>query len=420
LKIPLVDLKTQYESIKREVDFAIQAVIDESAFTLGKYVERFERSFAKYCGTKYCIGVSSGTDALHLALRACGIGQGDEVITVPNTFIATAEAISMTGAKPVFVDIDEQTYNMDAERLREYLEHRNLPKAVIPVHLYGQPCNMDTILKIAKQYNLKVIEDACQAHGALYYSSRSRMRDVKNRYRSSLLSHHSKTPSPKPITHYQLPVTGHRSPVGIGTMGDAGCFSFYPGKNLGAYGDGGAIITNNPEIAQKLRLLRNHGQESKYIHLIKGYCNRLHAMQAAILSVKLKRLDEWNQRRRENALIYDQLLEDTGIIPPYVDDKVKHVYHLYVIRIKNRDTLRTALKSKGIATGIHYPIPLHLQPAYAYLGHKPGDFPITERVANEILSLPMFPELTPEQIEYIVKQIKDFGSFKSIHSVESV
>jgi len=425
LRIPLVDLKKQYESIKPEIDSAIQAVINESAFTLGKYVESFEEDFAKYCGAKYCIGVSSGTDALHLALRACGIGRGDEVITVPNTFIATAEAISMTGAKPVFVDIDERTYDMDPQKLREFLEVNcninpktsswadrqtgRLVKAIIPVHLYGQPCQIDSALEIAEQYNLKVIEDACQSHGAVYY--RCQMPDA--RYRMEDFGYKLRT------KNFQLS-TLNAKPCRVGSLGDAGCFSFYPGKNLGAYGDGGAVITNNPEIAQKLRLLRNHGEESKYIHLIEGYCNRLHAMQAAILSVKLKRLDEWNRKRRENALAYDHLLKDTDIITPYVHNNVEHVYHVYVIRVKNRDGLRRALDLEGIATGIHYPIPLHLQPAYRDLGYKRGDFPMTERVAEEILSLPMFPELTQEQIEYIVKKIKDFASFSSVDSVESV
>jgi len=411
MKIPFVDLKKQYGCIKVEIDSAIQTVINESTFTLGKYVESFEEDFAKYCGAKYCVGVSSGTDALHLALLAYGVGRGDEVITVPNTFIATAEAISMTGAKPVFVDIDPQTYNMDPQKLREFLEtncdidsktdkptngqtHKCI-KAIIPVHLYGQPADMDPILEIAKKYNLKVIEDACQAHGAVYYSQKS---ETKNRQ----------------------PLTLNAKPCHVGSLGDAGCFSFYPGKNLGAYGDGGAIVTNDPELAQKLRLLRNHGQQSKHIHVIEGYCDRLHALQAAILTVKLQKLEEWNQRRRENASIYNQLLEDIDVIIPYVANNVEHVFHLYVIKIKNRDTLRMALNLKGIATGIHYPSPLHLQPAYKHLGHKQGDFPITERVAEEILSLPMFPELTPEQIEYVVKQTKDFAPAKSVDSVESV
>lgn len=384
MDIPFVDLKTQYQSIKAEIDTAIQEVISKTAFTLGGYVQRFEENFAEYCEVKHCVGVSSGTDALHLALLACGVGQGDEVIISVNTFIATAEAVSHCGAVPVFVDIDEKTYNIDVTKIEEKITRKT--KAIIPVHLYGQPADMEAILEIAKRHNLKVVEDACQAHGAV----------VRPRSTVDGPQKGGKGNSPWSIVD---------SPQRVGGIGHVGCFSFYPGKNLGAYGDGGAIVTNNPEIDKKIRLLRNHGEESKYVHSIVGYCSRLHSIQAAILDVKLKKLDEWNQKRRDNALLYSQLLKDSDLVTPYIKDNVESVYHLYVIRVKDRDKLRDFLGSKGIATGIHYPVPIHLELAYKSLGYKQGDFPVAEKLAGEILSLPMYAELSGEEIEYVVRQI---------------
>ena len=364
MKIPLVDLKAQYLSIKKEIDEAMQRVIDNTAFIMGEEVKCFEEGFARYCDVKYAVGTSSGTTALHLALIACGVGTGDEVITTPGTFIATAEAISQCGARVVFVDIDEKNYNLNPEKIEAVITPRT--KAIVPVHLYGQPADLAPIISIAKEHNLKVIEDAAQAHGAEYRGQR------------------------------------------VGGMGDVGCFSFYPGKNLGAFGDAGMIVTNNDEIAKKAGMLRNHGRSAKYEHLVEGYNYRIDALQAAILGAKLKRLDEWTDKRRRNANLYNELVQDLDVIVPKEMDYAKHVYHLYVIRTAKRDELRDLLESNGISTGIHYPIPLHLQKAYEYLGHQVGDFPSAERCADEVLSLPMYPELTEEQIEYITKAIKSF------------
>lgn len=367
--IPFVDLRKQYESIEDEVQRAMQQVINTCGFTLGERVELFEEEFANFCGVKHGVGVSSGTDALHLALLACGVGKGDEVITAPNTFIATTEAISMCGAKPVFVDIDERTYNIDPQKIEEYLETRNSksetrPKAIIPIHLYGQPAEMETILNIAKKYHLKVIEDACQAHGAIYQSKK------------------------------------------VGSFGDAACFSFYPSKNLGAFGDGGMIVTNSQEIAEKIKLLRNHGQEDKYTHVIEGFCKRLHGIQAAVLRVKLRHLSQWNASRRQNAKAYNKALGKTAVITPLASDNVEHVYHLYVVRVEERDRLRQRLAKKGIGSGVHYPVPLHFQPAYTHLGYGSGSFPVTEKVTSEILSLPMFPELSHEDIKEVADEVR--------------
>ena len=366
--IPFVDLKAQYDSIKDEINEAIQNVLDNTSFIMGEELKKFEEEFARFCDVKYAIGVANGSDALILALRACGIGKGDEVITVPHTFISTAEAISNVGGKIVFVDIDPKTYTIDLSKIEEKINKRT--KAIIPVHLYGQSANMDTIMRLAKKYDLKVIEDAAQAHGAEYKGKK------------------------------------------VGSIGDVSCFSFYPGKNLGAYGDAGMVVTNNEEISEKIKLLRNHGRiTKKYEHEIEGYSSRLDNLQAAILRVKLRHLNKWNESRRGNAKKYNELLSNVdGIITPYEADYVKHVYHLYVIRVEKerRDKLREELKYKGVATGIHYPIPLHLQPAYSYLGYKEGDFPVTEECSQKILSLPMFAELTDEQIENIVEIIKNF------------
>jgi dTDP-4-amino-4,6-dideoxygalactose transaminase len=366
MKIPFVDLKAQHLSIKDEIDFAIQRVVDSTNFIMGDEVKSFEEEFSQFCEAKFAIGVSSGTDALHLALLACGIGAGDEVITVPNTFIATTEAISHCGARPIFVDVNPDTYNIDATKIEDKITPRT--KALLPVHLYGQPAEMDPILEIARKHNLKVVEDCAQAHGAKYKGKK------------------------------------------VGSIGDVGCFSFFPGKNLGAYGDGGAVVTNDEHIAEKIRLLRNHGRKAKYEHLIEGYCDRLDAMQAAILRVKLKHLNKWNEKRRQIAKLYNQFFKGTAIILPKELEDFESVYHLFVIRVKNRDNLQKKLYEYGISTGIHYPLPLHFQPAYKYLGFKRGDFPIAEKFSLEVLSLPMFPEIIREQIEYvaeIVKSIKD-------------
>ncbi len=365
--IPFVDLKSQYDSIKDKIDEAIQNVLNNTSFIMGEELKKFEEEYALFCDVKYAIGVANGSDALILALKACSIGEGDEVITTPHTFIATAEAISNVGGKIVFVDIDPKTYTIDISKIKEKINERT--KAIIPVHLYGQFSDMEPIMELAKKYNLKIIEDAAQAHGAEYKGEK------------------------------------------VGSIGDVACFSFYPGKNLGAYGDAGMITTNDGEIAEKVKLLRNHGRiTKKYEHEIEGYSSRLDNLQAAILRVKLKYLNEWNDMRRSNAKKYNELLSNIdGIITPYEADYAKHVYHLYVIRTeKGRDKLREELKSKGIATGIHYPIPLHLQPAYRSFEFKEGDFPVTEKASQEILSLPMFAELNDEQIEEIVELIKKF------------
>mgnify|MGYP001047574491 CR=1 FL=1 len=362
MRIPLVDLRRQYLSIKNEIDKAIQEVIDKSAFIMGENVEEFENEFAKFCGVKYGVGTSSGTTALHLALVACGIKQGDEVITVPYTFIATTEAISQTGARVVFVDIEDRSYTMDPEKVEAAITERT--KAIIPVHLFGHPADMDRIIDIAKKNNLIIIEDSCQAHGAEYRGRR------------------------------------------VGSIGDMGCFSFYPGKNLGAYGDAGMAVTDNKVLAEKMRLLRNHGYEKKYYHKIEGYNYRLDAIQAAILRVKLRHLEEWTEKRRRNAKLYDELLEGSQVGTPIEMEYAKHVYHLYVVKVKNRDKLYLKLKENGISAAVHYPLPLHLQEAYRYLGYKKGDFPISEACSESLLSLPMFPELTQEEIKRIVNIIK--------------
>ena len=387
MNIPFVDLITPHRELEEELVEVFRECLRNASFVGGPQVQSFEQEFAQFCEAKYCVAVSSGTDALRFALIAAGIGPGDEVITVPNTFIATTEAISQTGATPAFVDIDEQTYNMDPNKLEDYLRKRyalcampsaSQPKAVLPVHLYGQPADMDSILEIANRYGLIVIEDACQAHGALYYSKK------EDKWKKA------------------------------GSMGIAAAFSFYPGKNLGACGEGGAVTTNNEAISQKVRMLRDHGQAKKYYHEFEGYNGRLDAIQAGILRIKLKHLSEWNEKRRRNASFYTRLLTRNpehvtcDIITPHEPQWAKAVYHLYIIRTKKRDELQKYLSENGINTGLHYPIPLHLQKAYANNGFKQGDFPITEKVASEILSLPMYPELTTEQIEFIVQKIKEF------------
>jgi len=370
MKVPFLDLKVQYEFIQDEIRLVMQQVLDSTAFAGGPFVAQLEKEFASFCECHYAIGVSSGTAALWLSLLGLGIGHGDEVITVPNTFIATAEAISFCGAKPVFVDIDEHTYNMNPALLETAITPRT--KAVIPVHLFGQMADMDPIMEIAKAHRLFVIEDASQAHGAEY----------KGRL--------------------------------AGSIGDAGCFSFYPGKNLGAYGEAGAVVTNNADLIAKVRMLRDHGQSEKYHHAIIGWNARMDGLQGAALSVKLKYLPNWNEMRRTNATIYTDLLADVnGINLPKEGNYTKHVYHIYAIRAPNRNALISNLGEKGIHCGVHYPIPIHLQQAYAFMGAGKGTFPVTEQSAEELVSLPMYPELTREQIERVVTGIKCFVTSKA-------
>ena len=400
-KIPFLDLITPHAELREDLLAVFNGALDSAGFIGGPIVEAFERDFAAFCDTEHCIGVGSGTDALRFALMAAGIGEGDAVITVPNTFIATTEAISQTSARPVFVDIDERTYNMDPEKLREYIEngcHRDRETgalfderlgrrvvAIVPVHLYGQPADMDAILELAERYGLIVIEDACQAHGAEYYSARS------GRWQRA------------------------------GSMGRAAAFSFYPGKNLGACGEAGAVTTNDPEMAQAIRRLRDHGQAKKYYHDIEGYNGRLDAIQAGILSVKLKHLPEWTEGRRAAALRYRQLLSVSGAaeMAPFEPDWAKAVYHLYVVRVTGREDLMQYLAEHGIGNAIHYPVPLHLQKAYDCLGYRAGSFPVTERVAPEIVSLPMFPQLKPEQQARVVDAVLAFLGAASLSKCAS-
>jgi len=367
MKVPFVDLKMQYDALRPEMDAAIQSVLDRTAYIMGPEVTAFEAAFAAYVGMAHAVGVGSGTDALRLALEGLGVGPGDEVITVPDTYIATCEAITHVGAEVRLVEVDPHTYNMDPARLEAALTPRT--KALLPVHLYGQPADMDPILAVARRHNLWVIEDAAQAHGATYRGRKT------------------------------------------GTFGDAACFSFYPGKNLGAYGDAGAVVTNDAALAERLRMLRNHGQQVKYEHLLVGYCHRLDNLQAAVLGVKLPHLDGWNAARRSRAAIYDEYLQNVpGIVTPVCAPEHEHVYHLYVIRVTDgrRDALQAYLNAAGIGAGLHYPIPVHLQAAYAALGHQPGDFPISEQLAQQGLSLPMFPELTDAQVVHVAEKIRAF------------
>ena len=370
MKVLFINLKAQYDSIREEIDPAIQEVLQSCAFAGGPFAEKFERDFAAFCGCRHGIGVGSGTEAIWLALLAVGVGPGDEVITVPNTFMATAEAISMCGARPVFVDIDEQTYNMDPALLERAVTPRT--RAIVPVHLFGQAADMDPITEIAKKHRLLVIEDACQAHGAEYKGRRA------------------------------------------GSMGDAGCFSFYPGKNLGAYGEAGAVVTDNAELDAKIRALRDHGQAKKYHHSAIGWNARMDGVQGAVLSVKLKHLEAWNSARRKNAGLYEELLSGSAIAPPLEAGYGKHVYHIYAVRVKNRDRVLGALAERGITCGIHYPVPIHLQNAYRSLSLGAGSFPVAELCASEFLSLPMFPELSREEIEYVARELKaESGKLKA-------
>lgn len=388
-KIPFLDLNVQHKMLEEEFVAKFRNIISSGRFIGGPVLEEFEDHFASLCGAKYAIGVGNGTDALRFALIACGVRQGDIVLTVPNTFIATTEAISQAGGVPVFVDVEEDTYNMSSNKLREYLDencfidtitgetintHTGKPiRAIIPVHLYGQPADMDSICKIAKKYNIEVIEDACQAHGAEYYSEQN--------------------------------ATWKRA----GTLGIAAAFSFYPGKNLGALGEAGAVTTNNLEIAKKVRMLRDHGQKEKYIHEIEGYNGRLDAIQAAFLTVKLRYLNEWNESRRNIAEKYTEILSQVpGIITPNIPSWSHCIYHLYVIRTSRRDQLREYLSNNGIETGLHYPIPLHMQNAYRNLGYHAGSFPVSETLARQILSLPMYPHLKSDDISRVGEAIASF------------
>lgn len=362
--IPLVDLKAGYKPLKQEIMKTIREVLQEMNLSLGPHCEAFEEEFALYCKAKYAIGVGSGTEAILFALLASGIGKGHEVITSPNTFFATAEAVIQAGAQPVFVDIDPGTYTLNPDDLEKKISKRT--KAIIPVHMYGQAADMSPVLEIAERYRLSVIEDACQAHGALYKGQKA------------------------------------------GSMGDAGCFSFYCTKNLGGYGEGGMVVTNNAGIAEKIKLYRNHGQRLKYEHTLFGYNGRLDEMQAAILRVKLKHLEEYNERRRKIAQRYAALLKNAPLMLPREAPHRKHVYHLYVVRCDKRDALREYLTSGDIGTGIHYKIPIHLQEAAGTFGYEKGDFPHTEKACSEILSLPMYPELNQEDQRYIAEKIQEF------------
>lgn len=365
MRVPFLDLKIQYQSIRDEISLALQQVLDSTAFAGGRFVESFEKDFAAFCQCEHAIGVGSGTTALWIALSGLGIGPGDEVITVPNTFIATAEAISFCGATPVFVDVDERTYNMDPSLLEAAVTPRT--KAIIPVHLFGQTADMDPIMEIARARELFVVEDACQAHGAEYKGRRA------------------------------------------GSIGDAGCFSFYPGKNLGAYGEAGAVVTNNSELAERMRAFRNHGQTKKSCHTMIGWNGRMDGFQGAVLSAKLKHLSAWNEARGKNAALYNQLLAETDeLITPTEAEYARHIYHVYAIRTQDRDDLMSALAEQGISCGIHYPVPIHLQKAYNHLGHGTNSFPVAEKCADEFVSLPMFAELTSEQIEKVAKEIDCF------------
>ena len=363
MRIPLVDLKNQYQNIKEEVLSEISEALDSMQLFLGKNVQALESEFAGFCGTEFAIGVSSGTDALHIALRACGIGPGDEVITVSHTFIATVEAIILAGAKPVLVDINPETYNMDTSQLKKAITSKT--KAIIPVFMYGHPADMDPIIGIARAHGLKIIEDACQAHGSEYKGRRA------------------------------------------GSIGDVGCFSFYFTKNLGAYGEGGIITTSDPEIAQRCRMLRDHGQNEKYRHAIIGMNGRLDELQAAVLRIKLPHLEDWIEKRRSLAQAYNEGLPDS-IIKPQEMPWAKHVYHLYVVRIQEREQLRESLESKGISTGMHYPIPVHLQEAWRASGGEKLSLPVTESITKEILSLPIYPELTIEEVDIVCKHVREF------------
>jgi dTDP-4-amino-4,6-dideoxygalactose transaminase len=371
--VPLVDLSAQHSGLRHSLRLALDGVLQDGDFILGNELERFEQEFATYCGVQAAVGVDSGTSALELALRAYGCNPGDEVITVPNSFIATAFAISHTGAKPVFVDVDPVTRTMAPERLPAAVTPRT--KVILPVHLYGQPADMDSIVELARAHSLAVVEDACQAHGARYRGRR------------------------------------------VGSLGDAAAFSFYPSKNLGACGDGGMVVTNSPETAEQVRCLRNYGQRTKNHHVLVGFNRRLDTIQAAILRVKLPHLDEWNEARRRRARVYESLLKDSYVETPTVGQGRQHVWHLYVVRAARRSTLRSALEECGIGTGIHYPQPIHLQPPYRNLGFPRGSFPVAEQLADEVLSLPMYPELPIEMVQEVAMTVRECAASTPLASV---
>jgi dTDP-4-amino-4,6-dideoxygalactose transaminase len=372
MMVPFFDLQRQYRRIEEEVLSATKSVYKKGHFILGEEVSAFEKEFAQYCGVRYGVGVGSGTDALYLAMKAVGIGKGDAVITVANSFIATALAISFTGATPLFVDIDPETYTMDPNALERFFRGREVKnskgriKAILPVHLYGHPVELDAIMDIADRYDLIVIEDACQAHGAEYRGKK------------------------------------------VGSFGTLGCFSFYPTKNLGGYGDGGMVVTDHEDVYEKLLLLRCYGEKKKYYHVLKGNNSRLDEIQAAILRVKLKYLDQWNEERRGRALLYTRMLESMGITCPVERERARHVYHLYVIQTGERDDLQAFLQEREIGTLIHYPVPIHLQEAYGELGYRNGDLPLSEEFSRKVLSLPCFPEMTDSEIEEVVETIRRF------------
>jgi dTDP-4-amino-4,6-dideoxygalactose transaminase len=362
VKVPYLDLKAQYQSIKPEIDAAIAHVLDSCQFVLGSEVAAFEQEFATYCGTAECIALNSGTSALHLALLAAGVGPGDEVITVPFTFVASVAAVCYTGAQPVLVDIDPRSFTIDPAAIEAAITPRT--KAILPVHLYGQPADMDPIMEIARRHRLVVIEDAAQAHGAKYKG--------------------------RPV----------------GSIGDMACFSFYPGKNLGAYGEGGAVTTNNAEHARTIRMLRDWGQDRKYHHVLRGYNYRMEGFQGAILRVKLRHLEQWTEGRRAVITQYNQHLADAGVERPTEMSWARHVYHVYTLRTDERDGLQAALQAEGIQTGIHYPVPVHLQPAYADLGYRRGAFPHSEAASEQVLSLPLYPELSPSAVAEVAEAVR--------------
>jgi len=362
MSVPFMDLSRMHDPLRPALDAAMAAVIDRNSYILGEEVKQFEHAFAAYCETAHAVGLDTGTSALELALRAWGIGPGDEVITAPNSFIATASGIAFTGATPVFVDIDPRTYTINVEQIEAAITPRT--KAIVPVHLYGQPADMDPILAIAAAHGLKVLEDACQAHGARYQGRR------------------------------------------CGSLGDAAAFSFYPAKNLGAFGDGGALVTNDEATAQQVRMLRNYGQEEKYHHLFLAYNRRLDTLQAAVLQVKLPELDAWNAARRQVAAWYEELLAGASVITPPTAAYAEHVYHLYVIRCADREALSAQLQAAGVGWGLHYPVPIHLQEAYAYLGLGRGSFPEAERACAGLISLPMFPRMTREEAEQVADAVR--------------
>lgn len=366
MKVPFLDLKRQYATIKKEIDEAVFSVLSNTQFILGPEVKSFEEKVAAYCGTKFAIGVASGTDALLLSLRACGVKPGDEVITTSFSFFASAGVISRLGANPVFVDIDAETYNINPDQIEKKISQKT--KAVMPVHLFGQCADMDPLLDIAKRHKLKVVEDAAQAIGAEYKGRKA------------------------------------------GTIGDFGCFSFFPSKNLGGAGDGGMVVTNDPEMAEMIRILRVHGSKPKYYHSTVGYNSRLDTIQAAILGVKLKYLDDWTKKRRKHAEVYNSAFKDLDMISPKEKSFNYHIYNQYTIAVKNRDELRKYLKEKEIGHDSYYPVPLHLQECYKSLGYKKGDLPVSEKKSEEVVSIPIYPELTQEEQEYVISTIKEFVS----------